>query len=751
MVGKHTYSRIGRTPARRLLRIESLEDRSLLTVLSVNASDILRPVSAYILGTNVNWYTDNLNTAQTKDMVQASGMALFRLPGGSSSDEFHFDRAPWYSGQGTAASMASFVASVGGGGMVTLDYGSGSPQEAAAFLAYLNGSPTNATAIGTGAQWSTTSNTWVQKDWKTVGYWAGLRAAAPLPQDDGLNFLRLGRAAPFDFHYFEIGNEVYGSWETDHHGQGGDTGKAHDPATYIAFAKQFAALAAGIDSSISIGVLDDGGVQAGGWTMNVLTQCVAQGFTPGFLSDHSYPGDHGTGSDSSLLHIAALTPDSGDASYNYVQRASDYRSLLQQVLGTAGNNVKLLLTEFNSSANVPSKQTVSLVNGLFLADALGSLLQSGYEGATFWDLRNGWETDGNLSSSLYGWRKGGDEGMLGTDNGKPPSTGSYVAYPTYFAEQLLSKMAHTGDSVVQAGSDNANLTVYAVREANGHLDLLVVNKDPTNALTSQIQLVGFAPTAQAQVWQYGKAEDTAQSHTTDGHSALTNFTTTLALSGAGFNYSFPSYSMTVIDVGPSDVIPPTVSITAVTPNPRVRSVDSITVRFSETVVGFGLEDLRMTLGGASVPLTGATLTSSDRQTWTLGNLSATTAPVGAYQLALVVAGSGITDLAGNALAAGANMAWRNVTPIPGDFNLDGVVDNLDLSIWFRYAGVGTTLAQGDANGDGVVNGLDMDIWLANRGKSIYSGAPAAAAATRMAAREAVFSAMEFREFYGRRA
>ena len=65
--------------------------------------------------------------------------------------------------------------------------------------------------------------------------------------------------------------------------------------------------------------------------------------------------------------------------------------------------------------------------------------------------------------------------MLGTDNGQPPSTGSYVAYPTYFAEQLVSKMAHAGDSVVQASSDNANLAVYAVREASGHLDLLVIN------------------------------------------------------------------------------------------------------------------------------------------------------------------------------------------------------------------------------------------------------------------------------------
>ena len=66
---------------------------------------------------------------------------------------------------------------------------------------------------------------------------------------------------------------------------------------------------------------------------------------------------------------------------------------------------------------------------------------------------------------------------------------------------------------------------------------------------------------------------------------------------------------------------PTVSIAAVTPNQRVSPVNSIAIQFSEPVVGFGLEDLHFTLGGVSLPLNGATLTTSDQQNWTLGNLS----------------------------------------------------------------------------------------------------------------------------------
>ena len=134
--------------------------------------------------------------------------------------------------------MASFVASVNGQAVVTLDYGSGSPQEAAAELAYLNAPVGSTTPIGDGPEWNDTTNSWQTVNWQTAGYWASLRAAQPLAVDDGLNFLRLGRTAPFDFDYFEVGNEEYGSWEIDHHTV------EHDPATYVAFAKQFQTYAA---------------------------------------------------------------------------------------------------------------------------------------------------------------------------------------------------------------------------------------------------------------------------------------------------------------------------------------------------------------------------------------------------------------------------------------------------------------------------------------------------------------------------
>src|SRR5207244_11798821 len=97
-----------------------------------------------------------------------------------------------------------------------------------------------------------------------------------------------------------------------------------------------------------------------------------------------------------------------------------------------------------------------------------------YNSALFWDQRNGWESGHNNSASLYGWRQGGDYGMIGTYGGPAaPVTGVNVQYPTYFAEQLVSKFAHGGDSVVSASSNDTFLSAYAVKQQNGHLALLV--------------------------------------------------------------------------------------------------------------------------------------------------------------------------------------------------------------------------------------------------------------------------------------
>lgn len=168
-----------------------------------------------------------------------------------------------------------------------------------------------------------------------------------------------------------------------------------------------------------------------------------------------------------------------------------------------------------------------------------------------------------------------------------------------------------------------------------------------------------------------------------------------------------------------DTTVPTASITGVTPNTRLTPVDSIAIHFSEPVVGFGIEDLQFTLGGISLPLGGATLTTGDQQNWTLGNLASVTAAIGNYQLTLTATGAGISDPAGNVLTIGASTAWQVVLPLAGDVNRDGVVNFDDLGLVVsNYGLTGATSAQGDVNGDGIVNFDDYGLVVSNYGQSL---------------------------------
>jgi Calx-beta domain/SdrD B-like domain len=166
----------------------------------------------------------------------------------------------------------------------------------------------------------------------------------------------------------------------------------------------------------------------------------------------------------------------------------------------------------------------------------------------------------------------------------------------------------------------------------------------------------------------------------EGQTFLGAMTVTTDASGSGtFMVSFPvavpgGYVVTATATDPGnntsefsaaaavDATPPTADVVDVTPDPRTTPVTAITIVFSEAVTGFDLADLSLTRGGSPVSLAGASLTTTDHVTWTLGSLSGLTGALGNYVLTLTAAGSGITDAAGNPLAADASDSWAVVAP-----------------------------------------------------------------------------------------
>jgi alpha-N-arabinofuranosidase len=546
--------------------------------VNVNAAAAVRTVDERVFGANSVIWDGLASSDQTISMLQAAGLRTIRIPGGSLSDEYRWrlnkgiDKAngnqpntwTWFTG---LDGFTKLITNLNAHAFVTVNYGSGTPEEAAAWVAYTNAATTATTPIGTDA---------TGYNWQDAGTWASLRNSTALAANDGMNFLRLGRSAPWGLKYWEIGNECYGAnWETD------INANPHDPTTYAQRAKLYIEKMKAVDPTIKVGVVitareDDyangytrsvtnprTNVSYRGWTAVMLTTLRELGVTPDMVIYHRYeqaPASdqpNNPENDATLLQKGKTWPDD----------AAAMRRMVTDYLGaTEGAKVEIVVTENNSVYSNPGKQSTSLVNGLFLADSVANLMQTEIGAFMWWGVRNGPPSSngvitGNMSSSLYGWRTYGDYGMISIQSTLPgASTSNYDPHPTYYAFKLLSKFARHGDTVVQATSNNSLLSVFATKTTAGGVNLLVINKSPSSVLNASIAVSGFTPGSVASVYTYGKPQDDASrpggSGTTDLLNSLMN------ISGASFTAEFAAYSMSVVQLFPVGTTPPTPPVQA---------------------------------------------------------------------------------------------------------------------------------------------------------------------------------------------
>jgi hypothetical protein len=361
----------------------------------------------------------------------------------------------------------------------------------------------------------------------------------------------------FNFKYWEIGNECYGDWESD------ANANPHDPYTYAVRAASYVQQMKTADPTIKIGVVSASGensysnlfslnhpavnLRTGqtnyGWTPIMLTTLKSLGTTPDYLIEHNYPEWTGQESDPFLLQYSSMWPG----------EANDLRQQIKDYLGDAGTNVELVCTENNSNSGDQGKQSTSLVNGLYYADSLAQLMKTELNGFVWWDLRNGTDTKGSFDPILYGWRTNGDLGMIGN---------LATRYPPFYASKLMQYFSPQDSTVLSASSDYLLLSAYAARPASGAVSLLVLNKDTTTNFNAQIDLGGFAPAATAMLRSFGIPQDEA-ARTNATLQAQDIATNTFNSAAGTFNYSFPPLSITLFTFAPTapilSVLPPSTS------------------------------------------------------------------------------------------------------------------------------------------------------------------------------------------------
>ncbi len=479
-----------------------LDDVSLSTVLpsvvhlQVNVTNTLRPADARWLGLNTAIWDANFDTATTSNALAELGTQILRFPGGSASDEYHWatDKSltnTW----AWATSFANFMhiaTNLHAQAIITANYGTGTPTEA--------------------ADWVRSANT----------------------------------TNHCNFKFWEVGNENYGTWETD------SNASPHDPYCYATNAVQYILQMKAADPTIKIGVpvvtgedSDDNGYSAhpatnprthashNGWTPVVLATMKSQGVLPDFLIFHVYP-EYGNPSDQSLLQ----------ASGNWAGDAADLRQQLTDYLGSSSTNIELFCTENNSDARSPqSRQSTSIVNGLYLADSLAHLMKTEFNSYVWWDLRNGQDPDTAPNSPVYGWRGYGDIAIIGNLN---------TRYPTFYTFKLMRFFARPGDTVLDASSDyNISLPAYASRKADGSLAVLVINKDNANTFNAQLSLGNYQPWTNALVRSFGLAQDEATRTNSLVPGAQDIGTNSVAVTGTNFTVAFPPWTATLLTIPPA--------------------------------------------------------------------------------------------------------------------------------------------------------------------------------------------------------
>ncbi|WP_329254158.1 LPXTG cell wall anchor domain-containing protein [Streptomyces canus] len=408
--------------------------------IRVNAGTSLGTVPSSGAGLNTGFGDEHMGDAKVTSLMKTAGVRQLRYPGGSGADDYHWKTHTSGDGSGWIPSNTNFdhfmatAKKVGAQPILTANYGSGTPQEAADWVKYAN----------------------VDK-----GY--GVK-------------------------YWEIGNEVYGNghygdgkgWETDNHA---DKSPKEYGKNLVAYSKAMKA----VDPKVKIGaVLTTPGFwpdaekapgDSADWNNTVLS---IAGRSIDFVIVHWYPG-------------GTTTADLLNTPSRIAGVRSSLRSLIAKYTGSRAASVEIAVTETDA---VGSPALTSQAAALFAPDTYMTWFEQGATHVDWWNLHNGTDQAPTTVHGQTDYQDGGIL-SAGTCAGGKCQPRRDTPFPTYWGIRSLTALAQPGDTMVKSSSRNSSVTVHAVRSSNGGLNVMLTNKSPQNAAQVSLSYAGFTPAAGA--------------------------------------------------------------------------------------------------------------------------------------------------------------------------------------------------------------------------------------------------------------
>ncbi len=290
----------------------------ILANVAVSTATVENEVAPTALGINTSIADGNLYSQGVPARIESLGIQLLRWPGGSIADTFD-----WSTEEFALQDFAQLMQQVHSQAVVTVNYGSGTPAQAAAEVRYAN----------------VTNHYGIQ--------------------------------------YWEIGNEQYGDGEYQHNAWEENLWPSKSPHAYAENSLKFIQAMRQVDPHIDIGVV---ATIPGQWPSGLkpywdrtILPIVAKHIN--FVVLHFYPSD-------SVQSNSALLQDTN----SIAQSMNTMKAYLKKYAGANAKHIKIFVDETNSSST-SSQETISLANALFLAKDYNDWLKDGASNVSWWDLQ----------------------------------------------------------------------------------------------------------------------------------------------------------------------------------------------------------------------------------------------------------------------------------------------------------------------------------------------------------------------------
>jgi hypothetical protein len=408
-------------------------------------------VTDKLLGMNMAvWYDLVTNQTGIVNAFQEAGITQVRWPGGSDSDLYHWSTnsecdGGYADGNDTFANFVNDMA-----GPANLD------------VALTANYGSNSTCNGGGEPSEAAA-------WATAALANGITVS-----------------------HMTVGNEEYGSWEYDLHST------PNDPTIYAAAvvgSTGYYQLIKAASPNTLVGVDVDADNTTSGWDNTVLAN--AKG-SYDFVEYHYYPETPGQESDTFLVQQAPQ------------QLTTNINTLRSELTKWGTPDTPIYVGEIGGPYSNPGKQSWSITQGLYAGQVLGEMMNAGVSRLTWWiGFGNCNGTNGNDSTSLYGWQDFGAYNVFsdGSEDPTCPGAGPIgTMSPTARAFQLFSQMAVNGQTVLTAtvAGDPTDVRAYAATNPNGTA-LLLFNDNETTAEQVTVDLSGRSSSPKVNVTTYDKA------------------------------------------------------------------------------------------------------------------------------------------------------------------------------------------------------------------------------------------------------